>query len=42
MHMGSVLAALTAGRMRGSIIIDTNDPEFSRITVPVIGAVTAP
>jgi hypothetical protein len=35
-------AALTAGRMRGSIIIDTNDPEFSRITVPVIGAVTAP
>jgi hypothetical protein len=35
-------AALTAGPMRGSIIIDTNDPEFSRITVPIIGAVTAP
>jgi Protein of unknown function (DUF1573) len=35
-------AVITAGPIRGSIIIETNDPEFPRITVPVTGAVTAP
>jgi Protein of unknown function (DUF1573) len=35
-------AVITAGPIRGSIVIETNDPEFPRITVPVTGAVTEP
>jgi hypothetical protein len=30
-------ALLTAGPIRGSIVIETNDPEFPRLTVPVSG-----